>query len=359
VTLSEYEKKEWDSLQQRKADALSRKARHLLPTAVRDRISATVDVVKQAPAAELAAAAYGSASTDLGRIIGGAASLTVSSERVVKQFQEAGHEIAALGSIHDLDLRAVDSVAKLNRIRWGHSGSAALIGLASAAAISGGGVLIAKGTVHDQGARKAPGFGIVASAYLADIACVLGLAARTVASTARYYGYDPRRPEEQVFMMSVVGLGMATWTPAKTAAYAELSQLTQLLFRDATWENLGEKSLTRIAQQFANKFSVGLTKKKLGQFVPVGGMVVGAVLNFALIDRIAPAANDAYRERFLVEKSGGTLSGVAEGAGSPISPDDGTISVIELLEEEDALPPLAQDATPPAEDEGLHDQIPE
>lgn len=105
-------------------------------------------------------------------------------------------------------------------------------------------------------------------------------------------------------MMSVIGLGMATGTPAKTAAYAELSQLTQLLFRDATWAKLNEKVLTKIAQQFANKFSVGLTKKKLGQFVPVAGVLVGAGLNFALIDRIAAAANDAYRERFLIEKSG-------------------------------------------------------
>ena len=62
-------------------------------------------------------------------------------------------------------------------------------------------------------------------------------------------------------MMSVISLGMATGTPAKTAAYAELSQLTQLLFRDATWAKLNEKVLTKIAQQFANKFSVGLTKK--------------------------------------------------------------------------------------------------
>ena len=106
-------------------------------------------------------------------------------------------------------------------------------------------------------------------------------------------------------------------------------------------------------QQFANKFTVDLTKKKLGQFVPVAGMVVGAGLNFAFIDRIAAAANDAYRERFLVEKSGGTLSGVAEGAGSPISLDEGTISVIELLEEEDALPPLDPDDTSSADGRGL------
>jgi hypothetical protein len=352
VTLSEYEKKEWDRLQQRKADTLSKKARHLLPTAARDRVSAAVDAVRHTPGVDVAAEAYADAMTGLGKIIGGAASHTVSTESVVKQFQEAGYETTTLGNIHHLDLEAVDSVARLTRVRWGHSGSAALSGLASGAAITGGGVLITKGTVAGEGAKKAPGFGVVATAFVADVAVVLGLSARTVASTARYYGYDPRQPEEQVFMMSVIGLGMATGTPAKTAAYAELSQLTQLLFRNASWEKLSEKALTKIAQQFANKFTVGLTKKKLGQFVPVAGMVVGAGLNFALIDRIAAAANDAYRERFLVEKSGGTLSGVAEGAGSPISLDEGTISVIELLEEEDALPPLDRATPSSAEDEG-------
>lgn len=203
-----------------------------------------------------------------------------------------------------------------------------------------------------EGAKNAPGFGVVATAFVADVAVVLGLAARTVASTARYYGYDPRQPEEQVFMMSVIGLAMATGTRAKIAAYTELSQLTQLLFRNASWEKLSEKALTKIAQQFANKFTVDLTKKKFGQLVPVAGMIVGAGLNFTLIDRIAAAASDAYRERFLVEKSGGTLSGVAEGAGSLISLDEGIISVIERLEEEDALPPLLPDDTSPAEDEG-------
>lgn len=159
MTLSAYEQKEWDRLQQRKADALSKKARHLLPTAARDRISTAVDTVKQAPAAELAGTAYANATTELGKIIGSAASITVSSESVVRQFRAAGYEIGALGSIQGLDLEAVDSVARLSRIRWGHSGLAALSGFASAAAITGGGVLVAKGTVHDEGAKKAPGFG--------------------------------------------------------------------------------------------------------------------------------------------------------------------------------------------------------
>jgi hypothetical protein len=351
MTLSAYEQWEWDHLQKRKEHALSKKARHLLPAAARDRAAVVADVIKQTPAADVATAAYASAATELGKIIGGAASLTVSSESVVKQFKEAGYEVASLDNIRHLDLTAIDSVARLNRIRWGHSGTAALSGLTSAAVMTGGTVLLAKGTVHDKGAKKAPGIGTVATAYAADIAAILGLAARTVASTARYYGYDPRLREEQVFMMSVIGLGMTTGGPAKAAAYAELSQLTQLLFRDATWATLNEKVLTKIAQQFANKFSVDLTKKKLGQFVPVAGMVAGAALNFALIDRIADAASDAYRERFLVEKSGGRFVGAEVNVNSHISLDDRTFNVIEILQEEDALPARALEASLPEDED--------
>lgn len=343
--LSSYEQKEWDRLQKRKDDALSKKARHLLPAAARDRVSKAADVVRQTPAAEVAGAAYASAATELGKIIGGAASLTVSNETVLKQFRKAGHTVNALHDVRSLDLAAIDSVARLGRIRWGHSGTAALGGAVSGTAITGGTVLFAKGTIHDEGAKQAPGIGVVATAYAGDVAAVLGLAARTVASTARYYGYDPHEREEQVFMMSVIGLGMATGTPAKTAAHAELSQLTQLLFRDATWDKLNEKVLTKVAQKFASKFSVSLTKKKFGQFVPVAGIAFGAISNFALVDKIAAAANDAYRERWLIEKSGGKLAGPAE----QVSLDDDALSIIEILEEEDALPTPELDAATPSD----------
>ncbi|HRV67702.1 MAG TPA: hypothetical protein P5074_15210, partial [Candidatus Nanopelagicales bacterium] len=172
--LSSYEQKEWDRLQKRKDDALSKKARHLLPAAARDRVSKAADVVRQTPAAEVAGAAYASAATELGKIIGGAASLTVSNETVLKQFRKAGHTVNALHDVRSLDLAAIDSVARLGRIRWGHSGTAALGGAVSGTAITGGTVLFAKGTIHDEGARQAPGIGVVATAYAGDVAAVLG-----------------------------------------------------------------------------------------------------------------------------------------------------------------------------------------
>ncbi|WP_021591482.1 EcsC family protein [Actinomadura welshii] len=338
MTLSDYEKKEWERLQERKAVVLGKKTRNLLPAKARDGISAATDKAKHAPGADKVVAAYTSAAKGLGKATGSTATRTVSTKSVVKRYQKAGYEVSELSDIRELDLKAVDSVAKFGRIRFGHSLTAAAGGIGSAAAITGGTVLASAGGIAGAGAGAAPGAGTVATALAADVAAVLGLSARTVASTGLYYGYDPRRAEEEIFLMSVIGLGMATEASAKTAAYAELSQLTQLLARNATWAKLNEKVLTKIAQKFAAKFSVELPKKKLGQFVPVAGMLIGAGLNFAAIDRIAVAADDAYRERFLVEKSGGDLTITVEEVRDPIQAGDDAIGMIELLREEDALP---------------------
>lgn len=219
--LSPYEQKEWERLQHRKDDVLAKKALNLIPASARNQVSKVSGAVMQSTSAETAIAAYSGAANEFGKIIGGAASLSVSTQTVIKQFNRAGLEITAIEQVRDLDLETINSIARLARIKWGHSGSAALTGFGSAAAITGGSVWFTKGTVHGAGAKKAPSIGVVATAYAADISAVLGIAARTVASTARYYGYDPQKREEQVFMMSVIGLGMATGGPAKTAAYAE------------------------------------------------------------------------------------------------------------------------------------------
>lgn len=52
MTLSPYEQQEWDRLQTRKDDALNKKARHLLPAAARERVTAVTEAVKKTPAAE-------------------------------------------------------------------------------------------------------------------------------------------------------------------------------------------------------------------------------------------------------------------------------------------------------------------
>ena len=72
--------------------------------------------------------------------------------------------------------------------------------------------------------------------------------------------------------------------------------------------------------------------------VPVAGMAIGGALNWALIDRVSAAANDAYRERFLANKSGGSLKPL-DTSDAPDDQDiEGTFNLIDVLVEEDVIP---------------------
>ena len=83
---------------------------------------------------------------------------------------------------------------------------------------------------------------------------------------------------------------------SKSTALSEVADKTRRC-------DLRRVSFVKVAQKFAAQFSQKLTKKKLGQFVPVAGIGIGAVLNWKMVDDIADAAYWAYRERFLYEKS--------------------------------------------------------
>ncbi len=80
-------------------------------------------------------------------------------------------------------------------------------------------------------------------------------------------------------MMQVIGLGLAGTAPAKAVAYQQLAVLTRSLATNMTWRQLNQQTLVKIAQKFASQFSQKLTKKKLGQFVPIAGVGIGAAMN--------------------------------------------------------------------------------
>jgi hypothetical protein len=184
---------------------------------------------------------------------------------------------------------------------------AATEGAAAGAVVTGAELLGTVGSVASAGAASAPGAGAVGTAMAADAAFVLAAAQRVVSHTAMYYGFDPLEPAERVFAMSVVNLGSAVTTAGKVAGYSELSKVTQLLARRATWKQLNEHALPRIAQAFGVRFGLRLTQRKLGQLVPVAGMLLGAGMNYRLVDEIAETAYWTYRERFLLEKGGPDL----------------------------------------------------
>lgn len=259
-------------------------------------VSATAGkVAAKVPAAatEWAGAALDSAKTSAAR----ASRVGLSAKRVVELHQKQGHAVGDLTDVRRLDLRQVDKVGRRGTQVY-YPGLAALSGAGTGLAISGGQIV----TVASGGAAAAPSTGVVLGAVAADATAILAIATRAVGHVALLYGFDPEDPNEKIFALSVVNAGTAVSATAKTAAFADLSRLTQALVRGKTWEVLNKSVVSKVSGQFAKAFGVRLTKKSLGKFVPLVGILLGGTFNWATLEGIFDAADVAYRRRFLLEK---------------------------------------------------------
>ncbi|MEV0218199.1 EcsC family protein [Streptomyces sp. NPDC050704] len=272
----------------------------------------------------------GTAVQSIQRTLGRVSRVGLSSKRVVALHKKRGHDVASLSDLHRLDLEQVDAV-RGRAASWYFPAAAALSGASAGLVISGGQLVIAA----SAGAAAAPSGGVITGAFVADTAFVLGLASRAVGQVSLFYGYDPERPAEKLFVMSVVNAGTASSATAKNAAMADISRLTQALFRGKTWEVLNETVVAKVSSQFAKAFSFRLTKKGLGKAVPAVGIVVGSTLNWATLEGIVDAAEMAYRRRFLLEKYPHLANEEASGSLPDTGPDvpDDADEAISLLDE--------------------------
>lgn len=144
--------------------------------------------------------------------------------------------------------------------------------------------------------------GVIALAIAGDIALSLGLLGRSIAEVAAHYGYDPREPEEEIFLMNVLSYSTAFSMEAKTTALMNLSKLTQQMMRKTTWKELNNDVLVRVIQSIFTKLGINLTHKRLAQLVPIVGGVISAGLSYDMQNRALRDAVRVYRARYLSEK---------------------------------------------------------
>ncbi|QIV80388.1 EcsC family protein [Mycolicibacterium frederiksbergense] len=337
--LSDYERLQLDKVREHKERELRGSARHLVPESVKETGRKLYGSALKAPGAaklkDSGAAALKATAEGAGKFMTRTGQLTTSETRVIRSYVKKGHTVERLDDIHELDLRAIDKVASFTRLHYAYSISAATEGAAAGLAVSGGQALAAFGAVAGAGAAAAPGLGTIAAAMGVDAAALLAACSRVIAHDALYYGYDPRDPAEEVFMMQIIGLGLAVTPSAKAVAYQQLAILTRSLATNVAWRQLNQQTFVKVVQRFATQFGQKLTKKKLGQFVPIAGVGIGAALNWKMVDDVASAAYWAYRERFLFDKGGEIRPVVidAEVDKSGVAEDD-AIDVIGILESE-------------------------
>ncbi|MFC5212990.1 EcsC family protein [Streptomyces coerulescens] len=272
----------------------------------------------------------GTAVQSVRRTVGRVSRAGLSSKRVVALHKKRGHDVASLRDLRRLDLEQIDAV-RGRAASWYYPAAAALSGAGAGLVISGGQLVIAA----SAGAAAAPSGGAIAGAFVADSAAVLGLASRAVGHVSLFYGYDPEDPAEKLFVMSVINAGTASSATAKNAAMADISRLTQALFRGKAWKDLSEHVVAKVSQQFAKAFGFRLTKKGLGKAVPAFGIAVGGTLNWTTLEGIVDAAEMAYRRRFLLDKYPHLADEEASGPIPDAEPDvpDDADEEISLLDE--------------------------
>ncbi|WP_158587912.1 EcsC family protein [Actinomadura logoneensis] len=342
--MTPYDRKAWDEIEEWRQKRLAVRTPRVVSEGTRERLRVagrkvrnSVRVLPGLPDFESIFVGSLEALAGLG---GRAAMATVPKASVVKAYRKRGGDVDDLEDIRTLDLELIDKVKPRLGLRYTTFATAEGAGAGFAA--SGGGLLAAGGTVAGAGAGAAPGAALFMGTLVADAAAVLVAGHRAVAHIGAYYGYDAEHPDEQLFVLGILGLGTAS-EGAKLAAYAEINKLVQALARRATWDQLNQNVVTKVVQKVFTRFGFTLTKKKLGQAVPIMGIALGAGANTILLKRITDDAEHLYRERFLRERYG--IETVADSSAADADSDE-VVDIVNIVDAEI----LDEDNEPPNDD---------
>lgn len=143
---------------------------------------------------------------------------------------------------------------------------------------------------------------------LVDIPFIISFAFRTAHKIGLCYGFEMKSEEDNIFIVSIIGAAGANTIEEKTAALLALREI-QVMIAKTTWKRMAEKAAENqmsketavlATKEFAKKLGINITKRKVGQFVPIVGAGVAAAVNLAFINEIAVAAIRIFQEQWLV-----------------------------------------------------------
>ncbi len=332
--MTPYEERAWAEIVEWREDLFTTRTRRMVPAAVRDRaVKAGRNAkakVEALPAAHDFEAFFLKALGGLGDFGARTAMASVRDDAIVEAYRKRGHTVDDLDDIRKLDLQVIDDVKP--NLGLAYTAGATVEGAAAGFAVSGGELLATAGGVFGVGAGSAPGAATVIGAMAGDAVAVLMGTNRAVAHIAAYYGYDVDKPDERLFALAVLGMGTATEV-GKAAAYAEINKLVQALARRAAWEQLRQNMVARVVEKVFARLGFRITQRKLGQAVPVVGVLLGAGMNAKLFMGVTDDAEHIYRERFLRDRYGLPPHDVLPPTHDTID-DAEVIDVAELLDEE-------------------------
>lgn len=130
-----------------------------------------------------------------------------------------------------------------------------------------------------------------AAGVVPDILSLVAITLRAAGETATYCGFDVTRPEERLEVLRVLDSVASSGDARKQVIMTPTTRTASRLARQQT-------------SQLLEQIGLKLTEKKLAQFIPLAGAVVGGGLNYLYTRNVCTTARHHYRERFLNRKYG-------------------------------------------------------
>ncbi|WP_332773588.1 EcsC family protein [Phenylobacterium sp.] len=119
-----------------------------------------------------------------------------------------------------------------------------------------------------------------------DFPALIGLKIKLLFDIAALYGHYGERPAERLYILQIFQLAFSS-PGHRHAIYDAMTRTgsTPVSLEDFDW------------RKFQQEYRDHIDLAKLAQLIPVIGAPVGAIVNFALVDKLGETAMNAYRMR--------------------------------------------------------------
>lgn len=292
---------QWDAVQQWKADRLAPRTSVGWWQGVAGRgVASAGHVLGRVPGA---AGVGRMVVSGLGRLIefgAGTAAASVRTDSIVDRHRADHRSVHQLSDIRELPLDDVRAVMPRLGTRYAIGG--VVEGVGSSLLVSSGTILTVVGGVGTAGVAVAPGVGAVLATMMVDAAVGVLLSNRAVAEVAAFHGYDVSEPDERLFALGVLSLGLAE-DSRRAAAYRELHGIARTLARQQAWR-LTAAQANAVVRGVSTSLALRLTQERFAQVVPVLGTVVGVRRTVRGLAQVVDDAEHLYAERLLRERYG-------------------------------------------------------
>lgn len=220
-------------------------------------------------------------------ILNDAAQWTYSNAQIVKNARNLGLDVSDYKELGEYDLEKLDKLAKQHFMQ-----NQLLAALEGAGCGFGGLTLIA-----------------------ADVPLLFTISFRAVQQIGSSYGFEMDNPDMLVVVMNVFNAGAAGSSTAKISAMTDM-HIAAAAFakggRKWTYNRIATQTQTGVlakllkerTKYLPQQIAKHITKRKLGQVIPIVGAAVGGGFNYWFLQSTTRAAYMIFRDMYLVRKYG-------------------------------------------------------